>query len=322
MSNYPSNLLTTALAATGDKTVPPATAADAGTGRFSQAEGFTSVNSEALADGGVPPYREDFNGAFYLLSQFALWYQQGGLMNWDASLTYEVGNEVLASGVKYRCIQQCTNVTPPNSSYWRNLDRSSVRPGAVQAFANVSVDSNGNPIFWGETEADTNWLLCDGRSDGQGGTVPDLVGRMIRGSTPANAGQTGGADSVTLTTAQMPSHTHSITLASAGAHTHTRGTMNITGYFRADRIGADSLDTIGGAFSATSTEQTIVISGQGVTDGKDAYYNFDASRSWDGNTSSDGSHTHSVSVGSTGSGSAVTVTNPYYTLAYFVKLPE
>ena len=81
MSNYPEHLLTSALAAEGDKTIPPATSQEAGTGRFSQNKGWTDVNSMPLAEGGIPPKRQDFNGAFYLLSQLLLWYQQGGVMN-------------------------------------------------------------------------------------------------------------------------------------------------------------------------------------------------------------------------------------------------
>ena len=54
----------------------------------------------------MPPKREDFNGAFYLLSQLLLWYQQGGLMQYSSSLDYEVGNEVLYLGTKYKCLKE------------------------------------------------------------------------------------------------------------------------------------------------------------------------------------------------------------------------
>ena len=75
-------------------------------------------------------------------------------------------------------------------------------------------------IMPGETEAREDWILCDGGSDGKGGTVPDLRGRMILGASDEHtAGSTGGSEthshsisgtvgSTTLSVAQMPSHTH------------------------------------------------------------------------------------------------------------------
>jgi microcystin-dependent protein len=309
--------LKAAFASLGDKTLPPQTAAQAGTGRFSQEEGFGEVNSTPLADGGIPPFREDMNGVLYLLSQFALWQQQGGLMNWSAALTYEVGNEILHNGTKFRCIQQCTNVVPPNKLYWRNLDRSSVRGGTVITAYNVTVDSNGHPIFWGESEADEDFLLCDGRSDGLGGNVPNMIGRCVRGSLPTDAGQTGGSDSVTLSVDQMPTHSHGVTVSTNGAHTHTRGSMNITGCVGAID-GTGSAPT--GAFYRSGT------SGRNENDdgAPDPTVYMDASRAgaWTGSTSQDGSHSHTVTIGNSGSGSAVDIKNPFFTMAFFIKLPD
>ena len=86
-------------------------------------------------------------------------------------------------------------------------------------------------ILPGETEARENWVKCDGGSDGKGGTVPDLRGRMILGASNAYAaGSTGGSaihahslsgavGATTLSVAQVASHTHSgnvSSLASSG----------------------------------------------------------------------------------------------------------
>ncbi len=50
------------------------------------------------------------------------------------------------------------------------------------------------------------WVFCDG-----GNGTPDLRSRFIVGSGPGyNVGATGGTESITLTTAQMPSHTHGL----------------------------------------------------------------------------------------------------------------
>lgn len=63
-------------------------------------------------------------------------------------------------------------------------------------------------IMPGETEAREDWILCDGGSDGKGGTVPDLRGRMILGASDEHeAGSTGGSQS----------HTHSLSGVKSGA---------------------------------------------------------------------------------------------------------
>ena len=66
------------------------------------------------------------------------------------------------------------------------------------------------------------------------GSGKTLVGVNASDANFNTVNKTGGSSTTTLSTTNLPSHTHSIpalsgTAASAGAHTHTRGTMNITG---------------------------------------------------------------------------------------------
>jgi microcystin-dependent protein len=64
----------------------------------------------------------------------------------------------------------------------------------------------------------TGWSLCDGTNG-----TPDLRNRFVVGAGSTYAvDATGGSDSVTLSEAQIPGHTHSVsgTTASDGAHTH------------------------------------------------------------------------------------------------------
>ncbi len=95
-------------------------------------------------------------------------------------------------------------------------------PGTIVAFAGTfGGEGNRHPIPLGGSEPDTGWVLCDGGSDGKGGTVPDLRGRMIMGVSDAyKAGSTGGSanhshslsgtvGSTTLTVEQLASHEHS-----------------------------------------------------------------------------------------------------------------
>lgn len=93
-------------------------------------------------------------------------------------------------------------------------------------------------IMPGETVAREDWILCDGGSDGKGGTVPDLRGRMIRGASDSvPAGSTGGSEththsvsgtvgSTTLSVAQMPSHTHTFDKGTYGNIAEAKGSAN------------------------------------------------------------------------------------------------
>lgn len=350
MSKYPKHKLACAIAEFGDKAIPPETPMQAGTGRLSQRDGWGEYNSLPIGEGGIPPKRDDFNGAFYLLSQLLLWYQQGGVMKYDATLDYEVGNEVFQGANKYRCIKANGASTKPvtpgsDKKVWINLDAPSVIAGQVTAFVNCKLGgSDGRRLIpWGETQADERYVLCDGGSDGMGGNVPNLIGKFVLPCAIAEAGQTGGGQSVTtssskisgtisetvLTVDQIPSHTHSGRADSAGGHSHTRGNMNITG-----EVGCapDDYTRPTGAFYHHGSLRSV------EADNGNNYPRicFDAARAWSGRTSHEGAHTHTVSVDATGGGRGHTHTldgaehthtvqvqlPPFFKLAYFVKLPE
>lgn len=106
--------------------------------------------------------------------------------------------------------------------YWEKFGGEGLRRGGIAPYYRVAFGgSDGRrAIFWGETEADEAYILCDGGSDGQGGTVPDLRDRMILGAGPEHAaGSIGGSEThthglsgtvgaTTLTEAQLASHSH------------------------------------------------------------------------------------------------------------------
>lgn len=89
-------------------------------------------------------------------------------------------------------------------------------------------------IMPGESEPRENWVKCDGGSDGQGGSVPNLQGRFIWGASEDHkAGSTGGSEThahslsgtvgeTTLSVEQIASHAHTTTLSS-----NTPGSYNI-----------------------------------------------------------------------------------------------
>lgn len=143
------------------------------------------------------------------------------------------------------------------------------------------------------------WVLCNG----QNGT-PDLRNRFIVGAgSTYSVGATGGSNTVTLATSNIPSHTHShsfsvnlsgLTCSSAGEHTHTIRTGD-------GSVSSARPNSAGGA--STSRPGSI-------------------------NTESAGSHTHTISgsgslsgsISNTGGGQAHENRPPYYALCFIMKI--
>lgn len=137
-----------------------------------------------------------------------------------------------------------------------------------------------------------------------GGTWTRIKDRFLLASGDTYApGTTGGSATKTLTTSNLPAHTHSCN--TTGSHTHARGTFNITG-----RIGA--IDGQGsaptGAFYRSGSSGKL----ENQSGEADPNVYFDASKNWTGATASAGSHTHTI--GSTGSALPVNIMPPYQTV--------
>lgn len=173
---------------------------------------------------------------------------------------------------------------------WTALDTElkAVSDAAAAAFP------SGGIIMWSGSIASipTGWYLCDGLNG-----TPNLQDKFIVGAGSAYAvGATGGAATVTLSTAEIPSHTHSFsgsgTTSTTGAHTHTVSDQSPTGSVSAD------WDAPNGAVSLPENTEIRTTSSAG-----------------------DHSHTFSVSgtTGAAGSGGAHENRPPYYALAYIMK---
>ena len=171
-----------------------------------------------------------------------------------------------------------TGETVPRSSiivtrYNKSLDSSSIPSGTI--------------ITWYGAlgSIPSGFVLCDG-SNG----TPDLRNRFIVGAGNSyTLGATGGADTVTLTTAQMPSHAH------------TRGTMNITGSILSSYWPEHAYKLSGAFYHIGNHKGAAYGDTRGIA-------GFDASRAWTGETSY------------VGSGSAHENRPPYYALYYIMKL--
>ena len=91
-----------------------------------------------------------------------------------------------------------------------SLNASNLQSGTVAdaRLSNSSLFVTGMIIMWNSTVASipSGWVLCDGNN-----STPDLRNRFVVGAgTGGNysPGDTGGADSVTLTINQIPAHSH------------------------------------------------------------------------------------------------------------------
>lgn len=145
---------------------------------------------------------------------------------------------------------------------------------------------SGGIIMWSGAivAIPSGWFLCDGNNG-----TPDLRDRFIVGAgNTYSVGNTGGADSVTLSTSQIPSHTHTGTTSSAGDHSHS---VSIR-----DAWQGNTVDNNGGGFMYVGQNNT---------------NNY--------TTNTTGAHTHSFTSSSTGGGSSHENRPPYYALAYIMK---
>jgi microcystin-dependent protein len=92
-------------------------------------------------------------------------------------------------------------------------------PGFVGNLGGKDEFPIGGIIMWSSSTIPDGWAVCNG-SNG----TPDLRDRFVAGAGNSYAvGATGGSNSVTLTTAQLPSHAHSRSLSvnSSGSHGHS-----------------------------------------------------------------------------------------------------
>ena len=150
-----------------------------------------------------------------------------------------------------------------------------------------------------------------------GGTWERVEGEFIMGASSAYpVGTTGGSATHTQTVAEMPSHNHSGSTGSAGSHSHSAWTGGAGGHNH----------TVSSA-SVTKYGATTLI-GEGSTE-----YGFQSNSStpvtsWVGDhthgvgMNEAGAHTHTVSIGSTGSGQAMSILNPYYALYIWVRVDD
>ena len=180
--------------------------------------------------------------------------------------------------------------------------------GAVIYFGNVVRIENKHPVFSGSTEPDASWVLCDGTNG-----TPNLVNRYLAGANNTILDVV-GANSKVIPVNCLPAHAHTTKCSKEGEHKHSRGTMEITGRFGAD----DRMKyVLSGAFYSGPGSDT----GSTGSDGG-GIIEFKASRSWEGETSPNGEHDHTITVENTGAGEVFDVRPETVKLPAFMKISE
>lgn len=103
-----------------------------GTNRASMQEGWNSITSTPIADGGTPPNRLDFNGLGYMATVLLYFLQQGGFIQYDSTISGYIGGYpkgavlwVVSNGVPQYAVRSTinNNTNNPASSMtgWEKL---------------------------------------------------------------------------------------------------------------------------------------------------------------------------------------------------------
>ena len=161
------------------------------------------------------------------------------------------------------------------------------------------------------------WASNDSTSPASfiGGTWERVEGEFIMGASSAYpVGTTGGSATHTQTTAEMPSHSHSGSTGSAGSHSHSAWTGGAGGHNHT-------------VSAAITNKNGPMMAGENSGYGQYAD-NGTPTTSWVGDhthgvgMNEAGAHTHTVSIGSTGSGQAMSILNPYHSLYLWVRVDD
>lgn len=144
---------------------------------------------------------------------------------------------------------------------------------------------SGTIFIWGNplSEIPAGWVLCDGNNG-----TPNLLGKFLRGApSGTDPGATGGENSKTLTSSQLPSHGHSFdtSTSSDGSHSHSWSVPNFI-------LGSSNSDADGLPYASDSYTRT---------------------------SNSGGAHSHTVSSTSTGGGQSFDNQPEHMEVAYIMK---
>jgi len=199
--------------------------------------------------------------------------------------------------------------TAPTAALGTSTTQMATTAFVANAIAAIVSIPAGVILMWSGSEASipAGWVLCNGTSG-----TPDLRNRFIVGAGTGSSyavGATGGADSITLSTSQIPSHTHTFSAT--------------TGNMSANSTHSHTISDPGHTHSAsTGSNQGAVLGAGGSYDWyTPAGTNTGSSATGISVNSASTQHTHTVSgtTDAAGSGGSHENRPPYYALCYIMK---
>lgn len=214
----------------------------------------------------------------------------------------------------------------------------------------------GSILTYAGVTAPGGWLLCDGSEVSRQSyprlytvigslygnpeisgnfVLPNLADRIPMGKSGSTSiGQSGGNNSITLSTNQMPSHTHTGTTDLSGSHIHT-GITDSNGSHTHTVNDPGHVHSVEDAFFAESRGfgQNRFGTGSGTDNDNDLYTrNINTGTGYTGiSVNSAGDHTHSFTTGSasshahtfttasTGSGTSIDIRNKFVVINYIIR---
>lgn len=141
-----------------------------GTNRASMQEGWNSITSTPIDQGGTPPNRLDFNGLGYMATALLYFMQQGGFITYDSTISGYLGGY------------------PKGAILWvvdNGVPQYAVRSTVNNNTANPASDMTG----WEK-------LTINPSGDAMSGTLSDVNAAQIRNIELVNAEPATGTDGV------------------------------------------------------------------------------------------------------------------------------
>jgi microcystin-dependent protein len=254
----------------------------------------------------------------------------------SGALTYggvALSNSVTGTGSMALSVSPAFTGTPTAPTAAPGTNTTQIASTAFATAAAIAAFPSGGIIMWSGSIASIplGWLLCNGSSG-----TPDLRDRFIVGAGSTYAvNATGGFATYSLSTAQLPSHTHTGTTSSVDIN-HTHGVNIQSGGFSNDHIHGisdpghshayeaignfDGIQTLAnGSIPIGGVRQTAgAFTGITQTGGQNANHTHNVSGST-GAMSANNVHNHTFTTDATGSGAAIDNRPPYFALAYIMK---
>lgn len=140
------------------------------------------------------------------------------VLEWRSTTTYAINDFSFYSGKIYKSLQNSNLNKQPDTetSWWGEYGVSDDIPvGVIWMF-----DGTG----WVDNSTMPGWYACIPGNSGQG--CPDMVDRFVMGKVIEGAGSTGGANSLSLAIANLPSHNHGGAVGSGGPSPASTGTVS------------------------------------------------------------------------------------------------